>query len=102
MAVPGPVRMLRNSCVYLSRVLSDCAAEPRKFVMMRLRETAIIGVATVALATAPINPAFARWHRGPVFWPFALGAAVVAGAAIVATAPLRALAAPVYGPPPYY
>jgi hypothetical protein len=71
---------------------------------MRLRDAAIVGVASIALATAPINPAFARWHGGPIFWPFALGAAVVAGVAVVATAPLRALAAPAYYPPPqaYY
>jgi hypothetical protein len=70
--------------------------------MMRLRDAAIVGVASIALAAAPVNSAFARWHGGPVFWPFALGAAVVAGAAIVATAPVRALAAPVYVPPPSY
>ena len=64
--------------------------------MMRLRETAIVGGASIALAAAPVNSAFA-WHRGgPLLWPFALGAAVVAGAAIVATAPIRALAAPAY------
>jgi len=77
-----------------------------EFVMMKLRDAAIVGVASIALATAPINPAFARWHGGwhggPIFWPFALGAAVVAGAAIVATAPLRVLAAPAYAPPPAY
>jgi hypothetical protein len=70
--------------------------------MMRLREAAIVGVASIALAAAPVNSAFARWHGGPVFWPFALGAAVVTGAAIVITAPFRALAAPLYAPPPGY
>jgi hypothetical protein len=73
-----------------------------EFVMMRLRNVAIAGVASIALGVAPINSAFARWHGGPVFWPFALGAAVVTGAAIVATAPLRALAPPVYAPPAAY
>ena len=72
--------------------------------MMRLRNVAIAGVASIALGAAPINSAFARWHGGgPVFfWPFALGAAVVAGAAIVATAPFRALAPAVYAPPAAY
>ena len=74
-----------------------------EFVMMRLRNVAIAGVASIALGAAPINSAFARWHGGgPVFWPFALGAAVVAGAAIVATAPFRALAPAVYAPPAAY
>ena len=36
-----------------------------EFVMMKLRDAAIVGVASIALATAPINPAFARWHGGP-------------------------------------
>ena len=75
---------------------------PREFVMIRLRDVAIGGVASIALAAAPVNSAFARHRGGPVFWPFALGAAVVTGAAIIATAPLRALAAPVYRPPPAY
>ena len=71
--------------------------------MMRLRNVAIAGVASIALGAAPINSASARWHGGgPVFWPFALGAAVVAGAAIVATAPFRALAPAVYAPPAAY
>ncbi len=70
--------------------------------MMRLRNVAVAGVASIALGAAPINSAFARWHGGgPVFWPFALGAAVVTGAAIVATAPFRVLAPPVYAPPVY-
>jgi hypothetical protein len=76
-----------------------------EFVMMRLRSLAIAGVASLALGLAPINSAFARWHDrgpGPVFWPFALGAAVVTGAAIVATAPFRALPPPVYAPPAAY
>ena len=69
--------------------------------MTRLRTLAIAGVATIALAAAPIHSAKARWHGGgPIFWPFALGAAVVTGAAIVATAPFR-YAAPVYAPAYY-
>jgi hypothetical protein len=74
--------------------------------MMRLRNVAIAGVASIALGFAPINSASAHWHGGgPLFWPFALGAAVVTGAAIIATAPLRAVAPPpaaYYPPPPVY
>jgi hypothetical protein len=69
---------------------------------MRLRDAAIVGVTSIALAAAPVSSAFAHHRGGPIFWPFALGAAVVTGAAIVATAPFRALAAPVYAPPPAY
>jgi hypothetical protein len=89
-------------------VVLDRVADLGEFVMIRLRDAAIVGVASIALATAPINPAFAGWrggwHGGPVFWPFALGAAVVAGAVVVATAPLRPLAPPpaYYPPPPAY
>ncbi len=72
--------------------------------MMKLRNAVIAGVASLALGVAPVHSAFARWHGGPgpVFWPLALGAAVVTGAAIVATAPFRALPAPVYAPPAAY
>jgi hypothetical protein len=72
--------------------------------MVSLRDAAIRGVALIAVAVAPVNLAFAHgYHRGgPVFGLFALGAAVVTGAAIIATAPVRALAAPVYAPPPVY
>lgn len=71
---------------------------------MKPRDVAIGGVALIAVTVAPINLAFAHgWHRGgPVFGLFALGAAAVAGAAIIATAPVRALAAPVYAPAPTY
>jgi hypothetical protein len=72
-----------------------------EFVMMRLRNVAIAGVASIALAAAPIHSASARWRGGPVFWPFALGAAVVTGAAIIATAPFRALPPPAYAPAYY-
>jgi hypothetical protein len=61
--------------------------------MIRLRHAAIGGVALIAVAAAPVNPAFAHHRGGPVFGLFALGAAVVTGAAIIATAPIRALAA---------
>jgi hypothetical protein len=70
--------------------------------MIRLRDAAIGGVALIAVAAAPVNPAFAHHRGGPVFGLIALGAAVVTGAAIIATAPIRALAAPVYYPPPAY
>jgi hypothetical protein len=92
-------RTLRNGCVYLYQMLKD-APLTWELVMMRLRDVAIVGVASIALAAAPIHSASARWRGGPVFWPFALGAAVVTGAAIVATAPFR-YAAPVYAPAYY-
>ena len=63
---------------------------------------AVAGVASIALGAAPINSAFARWHGGgPLFWPFAIGGAVVTGAAIIATAPFG-LTPPVYAPPAAY
>ena len=60
----------------------------------------------VALAAAPLSSAYAwrghdRFHGGPLFWPFAAAAAVVVGAATVATLPFQAVAAAPY-PGPYY
>jgi hypothetical protein len=57
-----------------------------------------------ALAAVPLGAgAQARpWHRGPGFWPFWAGAAVVGTAAAVATAPLRAWPYYYYPPAPYY
>jgi hypothetical protein len=63
-------------------------------------KAAIIGACgAVALAAAPITPASAhpRHHGWPVFGLAALGAAAVVGAATLATAPVRVLAAPLYG-----
>jgi len=63
---------------------------------------ALSAALVAALAILPFSSADAHyWHRGPVFWPFVAGAAVVGTAAAIATAPLRA--APYYYPPaPYY
>jgi len=63
-----------------------------------------LGVALAAgLALAPLVGAQARgWHRGPVFWPFWAGAAVVGTAAAVATAPLWAAGRYYYYPPAAY
>jgi len=78
---------------------------------MKLSTLLVGGVAALALLTAPISPAAAHGrHRdgGLLFGLFALGTAAVVGAATIATAPLRAVAAaPVYAapmPPPqaYY
>jgi hypothetical protein len=66
----------------------------------------IVGGLATALAVAPMSSAWAwrdhdRWHGGPLFWPFAAAAAVVVGAATIATLPFRAVAAATY-PGPYY
>ena len=56
--------------------------------------------------TAMPASAHDRFFRGPgpFLWPFAVGAAVVTGAVVIATAPFRALAAlpPYYQTPTYY
>jgi hypothetical protein len=69
-------------------------------------KTALIGaVAATALALAPLTPASAHGYRhfGLIGGIFALGTAVVVGAATVATAPFRVLAGPpAYAPPPTY
>ncbi|HVJ54894.1 MAG TPA: hypothetical protein VM689_20710 [Aliidongia sp.] len=71
---------------------------------MNRKLAAISGVAALALAVAPLQPASAhRFHGGLIFGLAAGAAAVVAGAAVIATAPIRAIAAaPVYAPPPVY
>ncbi len=66
----------------------------------------VVGGLVAALAVAPVSSAYAwrdhdRWHGGPIFWPFAAAAAVVVGAATLATLPFRAVAAATY-PGPYY
>ncbi len=63
--------------------------------------TALIGaVAASALVVAPMTQASAHGYRhfGLLGGIFGLGAAAVVGAATIATAPLRVLAAPGYGP----
>ncbi len=66
----------------------------------------VVGGLVAALAVAPVSSAYAwrdhdHWHGGPIFWPFAAAAAVVVGAATIATLPFRAVAAATY-PGPYY
>lgn len=89
---------------------------------MKYRALVVVGLA-VALAAAPILSARAWYDRpyyyygygtppvyysNPLLWPFEAAAAVVVGAATLATLPFRAVAAvtspyPVYyGPPRYY
>jgi|ERR1051326_859732 annexin A7/11 len=70
-------------------------------------KTLIVGGLVAALAVAPVSSAWAwrdhdhHWHGGPLFWPFAAAAAIVVGAATIATLPFRAVAAATY-PGPYY
>ncbi|MGD0143530.1 MAG: hypothetical protein ABSC92_10250, partial [Rhizomicrobium sp.] len=58
-----------------------------------------VGILAAAIAVAPVSSAMAWGHffhhghgGGPVFGLFAAGAAVVAGAAAIATAPIAILA----------
>ena len=71
--------------------------------MMKYKAAIIGACAAVALAVAPLTPASAHPHHHgwPVFGLAALGAAAVVGAATIATAPVRVLAAPFYGPAYY-
>jgi hypothetical protein len=72
---------------------------------MDWKRIALATAVIAGLATLPFHSADAYWrHRGPFFWPFWAGAAVVGTAAAVATAPLRAIAPPYYygQPAPYY
>ena len=72
--------------------------------MMRYK-AAIFGACTaVSVAVAPAAPAAAHGygHPGLFFGLAALGAAAVVGAATIVTLPIRALAAPFYGPGPVY
>jgi hypothetical protein len=73
--------------------------------IMKLSSGLIAAVAAAALISMPLAPASAhgRHHGGGLlFGVLALGTAAVVGAATIATAPVRALAAPVYAPPPAY
>ena len=86
--------------IHQSRVGRDLGWE---LVMIRYKAAIIGACAAVALTTATLTPASAHpHHRGwPVFGLAALGAAAVVGAATIATAPVRVLAAPFYGPAYY-
>jgi hypothetical protein len=66
----------------------------------------VVGGLAAALAVTPVSSAWAwrdhgHFHGGPLFWPFAAAAAVVVGAATIATLPFRAVADAAY-PGPYY
>jgi len=75
--------------------------------MMKSKAAVICALAAV-IAIAPLSPASAhdRWHGGPLFGLFALGAAAVVGTAAILTAPINAIAAAppqaYYAPPPQY
>jgi hypothetical protein len=75
-----------------------------ELVMIRYKAAIIGACAAVALAAAPLTPASAHPHHHgwPVFGLAALGAAAVVGAATIATAPVRVLAAPFYAAGPVY
>ena len=70
---------------------------------MQIKYAFIGALASVALAAAPVTSASAHGYRhgGLIFGLGALGAAVVVGAATIATAPFRVLAGTpgYYGPP---
>ena len=68
---------------------------------------AALALLVVGTSAAPLHEADAwcRWRCGPrlLALPFVAAGAVIAGAATVATAPVRAIAGPgYYGPPPGY
>jgi hypothetical protein len=76
---------------------------------MRIRRMAISAAFVAGLATLPLSAADAQYYPPcspvPLFWPFCVAGAVVGTAAIIVTAPIRALTgAPPFGyypPPPY-
>lgn len=77
---------------------------------MRIRRIANSAAFVAGLATLPLSAANAQYYPPcspfPLFWPFCVAGAVVGTAAIIVTAPIRALTgAPPFGyypPPPYY
>src|SRR5690348_2318499 len=104
--------MKRTSCASFKQVLfsrgsrrpaSAPQAQEGKPMKGRL---IVVGALVAALAATPVSSAYAwrdhdHWHGGPLFWPFAAAAAIVVGAATIATLPFRAVAAATY-PGPYY
>lgn len=68
---------------------------------MRIPQIAMSAVFAAGLAALPLSAAKAQYyppcHPFPLFWPFCVAEAVVGTAAMVVTAPFRAVA-----PPPYY
>lgn len=81
---------------------------------MRIRPITISAAFTVGLATLPLSTANAQSYPPPSYlpcspfpleWPFCAVGAILTTAAIIITAPLRALTPPFYygyGRPPYY
>ena len=88
---------------------------------MRIRPIMISAAFAVGLATLPLSTARAQSYPPPSYppcspfplaWPFCVAGAIVTTAAIIVTAPFRALAGapplyygygpPYYPPPPYY
>ncbi|HWD59216.1 MAG TPA: hypothetical protein VG308_13095 [Stellaceae bacterium] len=69
---------------------------------------AALALLVAGASLVPLSDASAhcwRWHCGPplIALPFIAAGAVVAGAAAIATAPVRAIVGPAYyGPPPAY
>jgi hypothetical protein len=70
---------------------------------MRIRRITISAAFAAGLAALPLSTAKAQYYYPPcspfpLFWPFCVAGAVVGTAAIIVTAPVRALT----GAPPYY
>jgi hypothetical protein len=69
---------------------------------MRIRRITISVAFAAGLAIVPLSTAKAQYYPPcspfPLFWPFCVAGAVVGTAAIIVTAPIRALT----GAPPYY
>jgi len=70
---------------------------------MRIRQITISAAFAAGLAALPLSTAKAQYYYPPcspfpLFWPFCVVGAVVGTAAIIVTAPVRALT----GAPPYY
>ena len=70
---------------------------------MRIRQITISAAFAAGLAALPLSTAKAQYYYPPcspfpLIWPFCVVGAVVGTAAIIVTAPVRALT----GAPPYY
>jgi hypothetical protein len=70
---------------------------------MRIRRITISAAFAAGFAALPLSTAKAQYYYPPcspfpLFWPFCVAGAVVGTAAIIVTAPVRALT----GAPPYY
>jgi len=70
---------------------------------MCIRQIIIAGAFGVGLAALPLSTAKAQYYPAcspfPLAWPFCAVGAVLGTAAMIITAPIRALTVP---PPPYY